>query len=252
MKTVRILKARPQAPRRLVCFPHAGGSASFYRDWGAGREDIEVLAVQYPGRADRLAEPAHGDLLELAEESAAALLPLLDGRPVTVVGHSMGAIVAFEAVRRIEAADGAVRRLVASAARAPHDPRHVSALGTEWDDEAAVRSIVAMGQTDAALMADPRVRELVLPYLRADFELFQRYAYQPATALSCEVLVVHGVEDDHVRAPQADLWRELTQGRFAHVVVPGGHFYLSPEPPLDLFLGELPVTADNSHVLSGS
>jgi len=232
---LRVLAPRPSAARNLVCFPHAGGSANFFRAWAADA-DTEVAAVQYPGRADRLAEPCHDDLLALAAEVAAELIPYLE-RPTTFFGHSMGAILAFEVVRHVAAAGRAVELLIASAARAPHDPDHVTARHVRWDEEAAVRAVVAMGQTDAAVMADPRVRALVLPYLRADFEMLQRYEYRPGPALGCDVLVVRGAADPHVTPARGELWRELTTGRFAHEEVPGGHFYLVPEPPIDLFLG---------------
>jgi surfactin synthase thioesterase subunit len=42
----------------LFCFPHAGGAGSYFHPWPAGlAPGIEVLAVQYPGREDRAAEP---------------------------------------------------------------------------------------------------------------------------------------------------------------------------------------------------
>lgn len=236
MTPLRVLAPRPSASRNLVCFPHAGGSANFFRAWAADHADIEVAAVQYPGRADRLAEPCHDDLLALADEVAVELVPYLE-RPTIIFGHSLGAVVAFEVLRRVAAAGRGVELLIASAARAPHDPDHVAARHVRWDEEAAVRAIVAMGQIDAALMADPRVRELVLPYLRADFEMLQRYEYRPGPALGCDVLVVRGATDPHVTPARGELWRELTTGRFAHEEVPGGHFYLVPEPPIDLFLG---------------
>jgi len=236
MTPLRVLTPRPSASRNLVCFPHAGGSANFFRGWATDRADVEVAAVQYAGRADRLAETCHDDLLALADEVAAAVLPYLE-RPTVFFGHSMGAILAFEVQRRLEAVGRGAELLVASAARAPHDPDHVTSRDTRWDEEAAVRSIVAMGQTDAELMADPRVRQLVLPYLRADFEMLQRYEYRPGPALGCDVLVVRGATDPHVTPASGELWRKLTAGRFAHEELPGGHFYLVPEPPIDLFLG---------------
>lgn len=236
MTALRVLAPRPSASRNLVCFPHAGGSANFFRGWAAGRPDVEVAAVQYPGRADRLAEPCHHDLLALADEIAADVRQHLD-RPTVFFGHSMGAVVAFEVLRR---AGAGVELLVASASRAPHDPDHVTARDTRWDEEAAIRSIVAMGQTDAELLADPRVRQLVLPYLRADFEMLQRYEYRQGQALGCDVLVVRGAADPHVPPASGELWRELTTGRFTHEELPGGHFYLAPEPPIDLFLAHRP------------
>jgi pyochelin biosynthetic protein PchC len=48
---------------KLVCFPHAGGSASAYRTWPEGLpSDVAVLAVRYPGREDRLLDPFPPDL----------------------------------------------------------------------------------------------------------------------------------------------------------------------------------------------
>ncbi|MDX9681378.1 thioesterase domain-containing protein [Pseudomonas protegens] len=55
---------QPQPPRcRLVCLPHAGGSASFFNDWrGQLPADVELVSVQYPGREERLSESWPGSL----------------------------------------------------------------------------------------------------------------------------------------------------------------------------------------------
>ena len=42
---------------RLVCLPHAGGSAPFFRPVAVALgEAADVVCVQYPGRQDRRAE----------------------------------------------------------------------------------------------------------------------------------------------------------------------------------------------------
>lgn len=239
---VRVPVPRPAAGRRLICFPHAGGSANFFRDWAAGRPETEVAAVQYPGRADRLDEPCHDDLGQAADEVLAAVGPFLD-RPVTFLGHSLGATVAYEVARRLEQIGRGVERLVASSARAPHDPDHVAAQNLDWDDDAAARSLTALGHTDAEVLADPAARGLVLPYLRADFEMLRRYRHVPGAPLSCDIVAVHGSEDGHVSARQAERWGDLTTGVFHHATRPGGHFYLVPAPPLDLYLDTPPAGA---------
>jgi pyochelin biosynthesis protein PchC len=95
-KWFRLVPARERAQLRLVCFPHAGGSASFFRPWGMHLPDtVEFAAACYPGREDRINEPLpeHIDDLAVPLAMACACLPDL---PTVFFGHSMGASVACE------------------------------------------------------------------------------------------------------------------------------------------------------------
>jgi surfactin synthase thioesterase subunit len=240
MSAIRSLRDSAGAGRALVFFPHAGGSANFYRGFVPPQRDVDVFAVQYPGRADRLREACHRDLTKLADDLAAELTALR-GPSFTFVGHSMGAIVAFEVARLLEAAGLPPVTLVASAARAPHDPRHVVDRDVRWNEEKALRELVAMGQIDEELLADRRLSEIVLAYVRADYEMLQRYEYFAGPPLNGDVLAVTGADDPDVTAAHARLWEELTAGRFRHEEMPGGHFYLVPEPPVGLFLDAFPA-----------
>src|SRR3954471_165510 len=97
---VRIRRARPDAAVRLVCFPHAGGTASFFRQWSElVPEAVEVVALQYPGREDRLAEPLVPTMDELADQLAEDVASLAG--PTVLFGHSLGASVAYEVARRL-------------------------------------------------------------------------------------------------------------------------------------------------------
>uniref|UniRef100_UPI0034DE7E71 thioesterase II family protein n=1 Tax=Streptomyces flavofungini TaxID=68200 RepID=UPI0034DE7E71 len=90
---------------RLVCFPHAGGSASFYHPLSARfTPRAEVISLQYPGRQDRRKEPCVTDLGTLADLITEQLLAL-DERPTVFFGHSMGAALAFETAWRLEQKD---------------------------------------------------------------------------------------------------------------------------------------------------
>jgi surfactin synthase thioesterase subunit len=225
---------RPSAPRRLVCFPHAGGSASFFRQWCAVR-DSAVYAVRYPGRAERMAELCATDLRALAADIAEALLPLAD-RPLALFGHSMGAAVALETARSLRDRGVHVAHLFASGSRNAPLPEPEPYPEVEDDDATVAARLVSMGGTDPAVAADPFFQELVIPYVRADGRLFQSYAMAPGPVLSCPITAIVGDAD-----ADADLrpWPELTYGRFRQRAVPGGHFYLIDQPPYALVEEEL-------------
>ena len=118
---VRTRRPRPSARINLVCLPHAGGSASYYREWGARLpEAVEVHVVQYPGREERLAEPLIDTMAEMADTVAEVLRPLF-ARPLVLFGHSMGALVAYHlARRRLELGLRKPDALAVAAYAAPH------------------------------------------------------------------------------------------------------------------------------------
>ncbi|OYP16071.1 thioesterase [Streptomyces sp. FBKL.4005] len=219
--------ARPDAPTRLVCFPHAGGSAAFYRSWGASLAEAEVYAVQYPGRADRLDEEPPHDLVRLAAGIADALEPLAD-RPLAFFGHSLGAPVALETARALQGRGLPVAHLFASGSR---DAPLPTGLVAEEDPDRLLEDLVRMGGTDAEMAADPIFQEVVLPYLIADGRMFHRYEMAAEPLLTCPVTTIVGDRDEDAdRRP----WSALSTGPVREVGVPGNHFYLIADPPYAL------------------
>ncbi|WP_052868545.1 thioesterase II family protein [Streptomyces niger] len=211
--------------RRLICFPHAGGAASFYRGWQryAGPES-ELLAVQYPGRENRLREP----LVPAMEQLVAALtaeLSALPPLPTVLFGHSMGAAVAYETLLRLERAGTThITRLCVSG-RAPDD---ASRTTVRTDDE-VVEAVTSLGGTNAAVFEDPDLRDLFLPIIRNDYRLIDTYRRDPdAPLLRADVHALTGSCDPRVTPEQALGWRATTAGSFALSVFEGDHFYLVP------------------------
>jgi surfactin synthase thioesterase subunit len=219
---LRTFTPAPSGAPRLVCFPHAGGTAEFFRPLAAAlAPDIEVLAVQYPGRLDRRRDPAVTDLRDLARQLVPVLAPLRAQGSLAFFGHSMGTVVAFETALVLPEPDV----LIASGARAPSSP---SAENVNLDsDQAIVEEVHLLGGTARAVLADPDLRAMVLPAIRADYRALRAYTYTEGTRVGCPISVMVGTSDPRVTLPQARRWRELTTGRFEFRTFDGGHFYLS-------------------------
>ncbi|MFF4371354.1 thioesterase II family protein [Streptomyces sp. NPDC001594] len=218
--------AAPASTPVLVVLPHAGGNASYYfplsRDLAA---HAEVLTIQYPGRQERLAEPSPDTIAGLADGVERALEPWRE-RPLVLFGHSMGAVLAYELTRRLEAGAGP-RGLILSGRRSPLVPRRDD-LHT-LDDEALLAHVQALSGTDAGLLADPELRALILPALRSDYHAVGTYRHEPGPPLRTPVSVLCGESDPRTSVAEAMGWRELTEGAFTFRGFPGGHFYLAAE-----------------------
>ncbi|GAA3088487.1 thioesterase II family protein [Streptosporangium carneum] len=219
---------RPGAATRLICFTHAGGSASAYRDWADLLPgSVELHAVQLPGRADRFGEPMPQDMETLVGAIVEATLPLLD-RPLALFGHSMGAMVAYETTRALEARGADPVRLFASGCRAPHEPRRSPEISS-YDDERFMAELVMLGGTDLDVLSHPAIQQVVFPYVRADFRLIESHRHRPGPALRTPISVIVGDADPVVTPAQAKAWERHTLSGFSLTVMPGDHFYLQPQ-----------------------
>ncbi|MFG2775675.1 thioesterase II family protein [Streptomyces sp. NPDC048350] len=226
---VRALNSVERPARRLVCFPHSGGSATTFRDWSSAVPgDCELLAVQYPGHADRIAEEPASSVGEIAARVVTELLDL-DPVPCALFGHSLGALVAYETARGLQDRARPVRNLFVSGAPAPgRAGGGTTHLATDDDLWSGLRDL---GGIDPLVAEDAELRELLLPIVRADITLNETYRADPhAEPLDCWIRCYRTTEDPLVDGERLAAWAEVGTGRFSARTWPGGHFGLVSDP----------------------
>jgi surfactin synthase thioesterase subunit len=219
-----IRRYRPveESNTRLICFPHAGGSATFFHPLAMALPDnVDVVALQYPGRQDRRHEPLVGSVEEYADRITAAL-STLPPKPTVYFGHSMGAVLAFETVLRLEHRSAAV--IVASGRRGPstHRDDHVH-LG---DDQQILAEVKRLNGTSGALLADDEIVRMSMPAIRGDYTVIETYTCPRGRQVDTPISVLIGTDDPQSTVPEAHAWRQHTTGGFRLRTFPGGHFYL--------------------------
>ncbi len=210
----------------VIVFPHAGGAAAAYRSLAKAlsANDVDAFVVQYPQRADRRNHPAADSIGALARElfeagdwAAAA--------PLSLFGHCMGAVVAFEFARVAESNGVPVRALWASAGQAPST---VAAYGPLPTSESGVLAdMVDLGGTDPALLEDEEFAELLVTAVQADYRALNAYSCGPDVRIGADIHAVGGDRDHRISRETLAGWETHTSGRFTVAEFEGGHFYLS-------------------------
>lgn len=232
-------RARDGVALRLFAFPFAGGDTPIFSSWTEQLPpEIELCPVQLPGRGRRTLEPAYAELGPLVSALAEALAPALDAR-FALFGHSLGALVSFELARTLRRTGRPLPcHLLVSGRPAPQLPPRYAPLAHLPDAE-LVRQLhrrygFVLPAHDGVF--DELLR-LMVPTIRSDVTISERYTYVDEEPLACPITAFGGIDDATVTREELDAWRDQTRGGFEVRMIPGGHFYLG-SAFLIRFLGE--------------
>lgn len=221
------------APRlRMLMFPYGGAGTAAFRAWTRLiPRDAQLGLVQLPGRESRFAERPAERIEDNADPIADALERLVADVPTVFFGHSMGALLAYEVARRLEARGArGPALLLASGHRAPHLPYPRPPVHGLSDDELLER-LRELNGTPQAVLADRELLRLFLPTIRADLRACETYVHRPGPPLSCPITAYGGLSDRHVPRAALEAWAGHTRGAFTVRLFPGDHFFLhAPEP----------------------
>jgi len=224
---LRRFYAGPRGSLRLVCMPHAAGTAACYSGWHNHVPDwVDVMAVQYPGREDRYAEPCVDRISELAAGVTAEIMTG-GSEPVALFGHGMGALVAYEVAILLQRRGRPAVHLAVSGQAAPSRHQLGGTVHYGGEDE-LVAELLRVGSVEPGMLADPELRALILPAALADYRAVETYRPSIAPVLNLPLTSYYGLADKGVKEADAGCWYEVTYGRFHLRCWPGDHFYLRP------------------------
>ena len=209
---------------RLICFPHAGGGPHAFAHVDLAQ--IETHVVSYSGRGSRFAEPFVQTFDEASGEAFSAIRAIAD-RPLVLLGHSFGALLAFDVATRLEKAGASVIRVIVSSC--PEPSMKSDDLLSELVDAALVTELAKRGWLPSAASGEGGAALLThaLPPLRADLKLYESYT-GAETKVRCGITAVGGADDASVPESKLSAWHRRCDPESFDVVLikDAGHFHL--------------------------
>ncbi|WP_444997358.1 thioesterase II family protein [Aliikangiella sp. IMCC44359] len=227
MKSSWLVKfnSNPNAKLRLICFPYAGGSAAIYRNWAKHIEMAEVLCVQPPGRGERIGEPVIGSIEKVVEQLV-DVLKNLDDKPFIFFGHSNGALISFEVAREMRRQSLRLpEHMILSAKRAPQLIKNQK-ISYNLPEEEFIEKVRNMKGTPEEVLNNKEIMQILLPLLRADFQISETYKFKDEEPLNIPFTLLGGVHDENI--PEADVgaWEDNSAKDSIFIKINGGHFFI--------------------------
>ncbi len=219
-------RPKPLAEYRLFCFPYAGGSATAYAAWEALLpRHVELVAVQPPGRANRLNEPLLTSIEDMVEQIVRVIPAWLD-RPYLIYGHSLGAAVSFDLLHALDARGLPLPvHYFCGARRAPQLPPRIPPVH-DYPLERFKTELKSLNGTPAAVLDNADLMEIFVPILRTDFKAAYGYLREPDVRLRCPASVFGGARDEKVLPEDLDAWAEHFGDDVEIRIFDGGHFFM--------------------------
>ncbi len=181
-----------------------------------------------PARGSRLNEAAYKDINNLVEVLAKEITRFL-AMPFAFFGHSLGATVAFELCRYLrKTGKEPPVHLFVSGRCAPQIPEKREPTFRLSDAE-FIEYIKQLGGTPPEILENRELMELLLPTLRADFQMVQTYDYKPESPLTYPISAFGGLRDTFVRKENLEAWREQTAQNFTCRLTEGDHFFVNSQ-----------------------
>jgi medium-chain acyl-[acyl-carrier-protein] hydrolase len=179
----------------------------------------------------------------LIDDMARELRPWLD-LPYAVFGHSMGALLGFEWIRRLRRERHPMPAwLFLSGRRAPDLLGNAKCLHSLPDREFIIELTRLYNGIPDDFLMNAELADVFLPILRADIALVENYRFREEDPLDCPITVFAGREDTSVTWDELLAWTRQTQRKFTMQIFPGSHFY--PHRPL---LQSLSSTLSELHI----
>ncbi len=219
--------------KKLFCVPYAGGNAAVFKRLGTYFEkaSVEVIPFEYAGHGIRIRENFSDSIEEIGKECAEFIKKnIVSGDEIYILGYSMGSLVAYEAILILEnKCDITVKSFFAAANQAPCTKETVF---DDYENDGDIeKDVIELGGFDKKLLTNKRYMSMILPVIKNDFSILNRYRKSiHLEKLKVPVVVMRGKTDIHHQ--NLDDWKLQTIAGCEFMEFSTGHFFMLDEMEL--------------------
>jgi medium-chain acyl-[acyl-carrier-protein] hydrolase len=213
---------------KLFCLPYAGGSASvYYKLRRFLNSNIALYPVELAGRGKRIKTPLYDNIEEAVDDIYGIIKDEVDDGPYALLGHSLGSILAFETLYKLEeSGKNTPVHVFFSGSRPPHKLDKSKILHI-LPDEQFKEEIIKMGGTDEKVFENKELSDYFMRLLKSDFKMIETYQYMNKDEkLKSDITVLTGKADD-ISYYEILGWKMLTSGSCEIYEFEGNHFFIN-------------------------
>lgn len=205
---------------KIYCFPYLGTGSSVYEKWaGMFGNDVELIAIQPPGREERSNAKPFGSMQELIESLLFHFKEPEDD--FIFFGHSFGALMAYEFYTALKQHNKKLPfKLFLSACEAPLKPSN-SRLH-ELSDTEFIDEIVVKYENSKDVQSRKKALNGNASLVRADVKILETYI-SGKEPIDIPLAVIAGINDHIAGIDKVKSWISLSSNNFSIHYINGGH-----------------------------
>ena len=209
--------------KKLICFPCAGGNAKSFEKLSRGIHCF-VIGAEYSGHWSRYEEPLYHSMEDCIQHQMQELREKVGLQDeIFLLGHSMGALIAFELGKNLLNAGYNVKELYLLACMPPDEINDTDF--NFQDDEEIKLFLKRINQMPDSVLNSDFFRENLLPSIRNDLRILKNFigAYSSREAIDCNIVCMCAVQDP--LANEMCGWQRYSQKKIKEYYYPGNHFF---------------------------
>jgi surfactin synthase thioesterase subunit len=189
-------------------------------------KDFETIPLEIPGRGKRNREDLLKDFDLAAWDLYGQIVEKLESGDFLIYGHSMGAYLTLRVCGLLEKEKLFPACLVVSGNPGPGigmEKRRYLLEKAEFIEE-----LMKLGGVSPEVIENEELLDLLLPILRADFEVSERNNLKLEAPVRAPVFAIMGNEEEYV--DEIGNWKNYTLSGFNKRILKGDHFFIFRHP----------------------